>query len=86
MEEKITLKQRVHQGDILSPYIFNICVEILLLKVTETKLLEGVIWAKNQNRSEAYADDTTIIIKRIEQNLRTLHRYQDFMPTLRRPT
>ena len=72
MEEKITLKQGVPQGDILSPYIFNICVEILLLKITETRLLEGVIWAKNQNRCEAYADDTTIIIKRSEQNLRNL--------------
>ena len=72
MEEKITLKQGVPQGDILSPYIFNICVEILRLKITETRLLEGVIWAKTQNRCEAYADDTTIIIKRSEQNLRNL--------------
>ena len=72
MEEKITLDQGVPQGDILSPYIFNICVEMLLLKITETKLLEGVTWAKSQNRCEAYADDTTIIIKRSEQNLRNL--------------
>ena len=72
MEEKITLDQGVPQGDILSPYIFNICVEILLLKVTETNLLEGVTWAKGQNSCEAYPDDTTIIIKRSEQNLRNL--------------
>merc|ERR1711940_205788 len=72
MEEKITLDQGVPQGDILSPYIFNICVEMLLLKITETKTLEGVTWAKSQNRCEAYADDTTIIIKRSEQNLRNL--------------
>ena len=42
MEEKILLEQGVPQGDILSPYIFNICVDILLLKITQTDRLERV--------------------------------------------
>jgi hypothetical protein len=72
MEEKIHLEQGVPQGDILSPYIFNICVEILLLKITMTNKLEGVTFAKVESRCEAYADDTTIVIKRTEENLRNL--------------
>ena len=76
---KITLKQGVPQGDVLSPYIFNICVEILLLKITKTNSLEGITIAKEEARAETYADDTTIIIKRNEENLRTLIRIiQDF--------
>ena len=72
MEEKIILEQGVPQGDILSPYIFNICVEILLLKITQTDKLDGVTFAKVESRCEAYADDTTIVIKRTEENLRNL--------------
>ena len=51
------------QGDVLSPYIFNICVEILLLKITKTNSLEGITIAKEEARAETYADDT-IIMKR----------------------
>ena len=72
MEEKILLEQGVPQGELLSPYIFNICVEILLLKITKTVQLEGVTFAKGEARCEAYADDTTIVVKRTEENLRNL--------------
>ena len=71
MEEKIELQQGVPQGDILSPLIFNIVVEILLLKVGYTTNLEGVVFPTGESRVESYADDTTIGIKR-ENNLRTL--------------
>ena len=43
--EKITLEQGVPQGDVLSPYIFNIAVEFLLLKITNTNTIEGVKFA-----------------------------------------
>ena len=46
MGEKITLEQGVPQGDVLSPYIFNIAVEFLLLKITNTKTIEGVKFAR----------------------------------------
>ena len=70
MEKKITLEQGVPQGDILSPYIFNLCVEILLLKISYTDSLEGLTFGKTEARSETYTDDTTIIIKRSEARLR----------------
>ena len=47
-------------------------MEILLLKITQTDKLDGVTFAKVESRCEAYADDTTIVIKRTEENLRNL--------------
>ena len=60
------------QGDVLSPYTFNLCVEILLLKICYTKELEGVKYAKRESRAECFSDDTTVFIKRTEKNLRAL--------------
>ena len=39
LTEKIQLEQGVPQGDIISPYIFIIAVEILLIKITKSKNL-----------------------------------------------
>ena len=72
MEEKIKLEQGVPQGDILSPLIFNIVVEFLLLKIGYSKRIQGVILPGGEARAEAYADDTTIGITRSETNLRNL--------------
>ena len=84
MEEKIHLQQGVPQGDILSPLIFLIVVEFLLLKIGYTKTLTGVFFphgearaearadARAEARAEAYADDTTIGITRTTENLRSL--------------
>ena len=74
MGEKITLEQGVPQGDVLSPYIFNIAVEFLLMKITNTNTIEGVKFARWEYRAETYADDTTIFIKRSAENLRNLVR------------
>lgn len=79
LSDKIVLQQGVPQGDVLSPYIFNICVEVLLMKITKTKLITGIKIAGIETKAEAYADDTTILIERSEQNLRNLVKIiQDF--------
>ena len=65
--EKISLEQGVPQRNVLSPYIFNIAVEILLMKITHTSKIEGIKFAKYESRAETYVDDTTIIIKRTEK-------------------
>ena len=72
MEEKILLEQGVPQGDILSPLIFNIVVEFLLLKIGYSHKITGVVLPGGEARAEAYADDTTIGIQRSEENLRNL--------------
>ena len=53
MEEKIELQQGVPQGDILSPLVFNIVVEILLLKVGYTVNLEGVFFPTGESMAES---------------------------------
>lgn len=70
--EAIELEQGVPQGDVLSPYILNICVEILLIKISYTDTLKGVKYANKESRAECFADDTTVFIERSEANLRAL--------------
>ena len=73
--KQITLFQGVPQGDILSPYIFLLAVEVLLIKINHTMNIEGIRYAKSEARSETFADDTTIFIKRTDSNLKNCLRY-----------
>ena len=62
-----------------SPYVFILMVEFLLIKINYSDQIEGITWAKSEGRSETFADDTTIYIKRSEDNLRTCVKYiEDF--------
>ena len=70
MSNEIHLNQGVPQGDVNSPYIFILMVELLLLKINFTKHLTGIIFAKVEARSETFADDTTIFLERTAKNLR----------------
>ena len=66
LTEKIYLVQGVPQGDVISPYIFILTVEILLIKINYTKNLKGITYGKSEGRSETFANDTTIYIERSE--------------------
>ena len=70
LSDKIHLEQGVPQGDIISPYIFIIAVEILLIKITKSKNIQGVKIGKKECKAQTFADDTTILIKRDEASLR----------------
>ena len=69
MTDKIHLRQGVPQGDIISPYICILMVETLLLKISFTTKLTGITFAKQESRSETFADDTTIILQKTKNNL-----------------
>ena len=69
MTDKIYLHHGVPQGDIISPYVFILMVEILLLKLNFTKNLTGITFAKLESRSKTFADDTTLILQRTANNL-----------------
>ena len=69
LTEKINLEQGVPQGDVISPYIFILVVEILLIKINFTSHLKGINYSKTESRSETFADDTTIFLTRSSANL-----------------
>ena len=75
MSKKITLDQGVPQGDVISPYVFILMVEILLLKINYTKNLTGITFATTESKSETFADDTTIFLTRTKTNLRNCTKY-----------
>ena len=70
LSKKIFLEQGVPQGDVISPYIFLLSVEILALKIKYTKNLTEVIFAKEEERAEIFADDLSAMVLRTEENLR----------------
>merc|ERR1712002_59874 len=77
LSEKIFLRQGVPQGDVISPYIFLMVVEFLSIKINYTKNLTGVVFAKNEARSEFFADDLSAMVLRTEENLRYFSRILD---------
>ena len=77
MSDIIKLEQGVPQGDVISPYVFILMVEILLIKINHTKNITGITYAKKESRSETFADDTTIFLERSERNLRNANRYDN---------
>ena len=74
LSKKILLEQGVPQGDVISPYIFLRCVEILALKIKHKKNLTGITYAKREARAEIFADDLSAMVERSEKNLRNFTR------------
>ena len=46
-------------------------VEIILIKITKTKNLTGVNYAKFEDRASGFADDCTFFLEKSEKNLRS---------------
>ena len=51
LSSAIKLQQGVPQDDVVSPYIFLLMVEILLINITERKHLTGVKYASEEDRA-----------------------------------
>ena len=62
---KILLEQGVPQGDIISPFIFIIAVEILIIKITKSRHTKGIkLQTEEEIRAQNFADDTSLLIQR----------------------
>ena len=70
LSKKILLEQGVPQGDVISPYIFLLSVEILALKIKHTKNLTGITYEQRDVRAEIFADDLIVMVERSKKNLR----------------
>ena len=75
LTDSIPLEQGGPQGDIISPYIFILMVDILLIKITRTKNIRGIIYALTEAKAEPFADNTTLFMTRTRDNLRNATKY-----------
>ena len=79
LTDKISLEQDVLQGDKISPFIFIIAVEIMLIKITKSKNIKRVIIGNQEYNAHTFADETTCLIDREENSLRNYIKYiEDF--------
>ena len=60
----------LHTQPISHIILFIVAVEVLLIKLTSTKLITGITFGCTEGRAETFADDTTIYFKRTPENLR----------------
>ena len=79
LTDEILLEQGVPQGDIISPQLFILMVEILLIKITKGKNIQGLVYALSEDKAEAFADATNLFMRRSPENLRAAKKYiQEF--------
>ena len=69
LNEAIHLEQGVPQGDIISPYLFILMVEVLPIKISKTQNIEGVNYVNSESQPEPFADDKTLFMTRKDSNL-----------------
>lgn len=59
------------QGDPVSPYLFNLCVEILGLLIRQNKNIRGIRIGKEKVCLLQYADDTVLFLDGSEKSLKS---------------
>ena len=73
---KILLEQGVPQGDIISPFIFIIAVEILLIKITNSRHIKGItLETEEEIRAQSFDNDTPLSIQRCIISIMACIRY-----------
>ena len=65
------IRKGVHQGCILSPYLFNLCAEYIMRNAGMDEVQAGIKIAGRNINNLRYADDTTLMAES-EEELRSL--------------
>ena len=68
--KKITLERGCRQGDPVSPYLFVLAAELLAEAVRSNKEIQGITLYNQEHKISLYADDTSLILKPTETNIR----------------
>lgn len=59
------------QGDLISPFLFLLCAEILAYKIKSNKNIQDIVVDDTEYLISQYADDTVLILNGSEKSLRT---------------
>ena len=68
--KNITLERGCRQGDPVSPYLFVLAAELLAEAVRSNKEIQGIKLYNQEHKISLYADDTTLLLKPNEMNIR----------------
>ena len=69
ISEHFKVGRSCRQGDPTSPYLFNICVEILALKIRKDSKVKGFNLGSFEQKLDFYADDLTAYLDGSQNSL-----------------
>ena len=64
----IPLKSGTRQGCPLSPYLFNVVLEVLARKIRQQKEIKGIQLGKNEVKISLFADDMIVYISDLKNS------------------
>ena len=65
------IERGCRQGDPISPYLFNLCVEILAIMIRENTSIKGIMIGDREYCLLQYADDTCLFLDGSEKSLKS---------------
>ena len=65
------IERGCRQGDPISPYLFNLCVEVLAIMIRHNKEVKGIIIGGKEYCLLQYADDTCVFLDGSEKSLKS---------------
>jgi len=66
------VKRGCRQGDPIAPYIFLICIQVLISMIKENEDIKGITVNDSEHKLSFYADDGLVLLDGKEESLRSL--------------
>ena len=76
--EKIAIERSVHQGGCLSGTLFNLCVQLLSIRIKNNERIKGLQIGDQTQLLNQYADDTDAFSENDQESLDCLIKELDF--------